>query len=187
MEYVSDYESPLGRVWLAGSEAELTGLWFEGQRFLDATRIAAGTPGESAAIRAAKAWLDRYFAGADPGKVPPLRYSASAFRQAVWAALREIPYGRTVTYGALAARAAARLGVPRLSARAVGGAVGHNPIAILIPCHRVIGADGSLTGYAGGIGRKARLLALEGARDGNRPPLPGTTGRRGKNAGAVNL
>lgn len=162
MEFVSDYASPLGRLWLTGSEAVLTGLAFEGQRFFDTDPVAARPPGEPGAIRAAKAWLDRYFAGETPGEPPPLHYAASAFRQAVWTELREIPYGRTVTYGALAARVAERLGVPRLSPRAVGGAVGHNPIAILIPCHRVIGADGSLTGYAGGIGRKAQLLSLEG-------------------------
>ncbi len=166
MEYASTYDSPLGRLWLAGSEEALTGLWFEGQRFFDAAAIAAGLRGEPGPIRAAKAWLEVYFAGRRPQDPPPLSCPASPFRQAVWAELRQVPYGRTVTYGELAARTAKRLGAARSSARAVGGAVGHNPIAILIPCHRVIGADGSLTGYAGGLERKARLLALEGIRPG---------------------
>lgn len=115
-------------------------------------------------LRIAKAWLDRYFAGEKPEiSALPLCPAGSAFRQAVWQMLCEIPYGEVVTYGDIAQKMAARLGRKTMSSQAVGGAVGHNPISIIIPCHRVVGANGSLTGYAGGVDQKRKLLALEGA------------------------
>lgn len=111
----------------------------------------------------AKRWLDVYFSGKMPDFMPPLHPIGSDFRQEVWALLLQIPYGQTTTYGALAARLAAKHGTAHLSAQAVGGAVGHNPISLIIPCHRVVGASGSLIGYAGGVERKIQLLKLEGA------------------------
>lgn len=164
-----EYESPLGRLTLAAAAQGLCGVWFAGQKYFPALP-APGAPDDRAArhLLAARAWLDRYFAGrCPPPPAPeelPLVPQGSAFRQCVWRLLCQVPYGSTTTYGALAAQAAAQLGRPRLSAQAVGGAVGHNPISLLIPCHRVVGADGSLTGYAGGLDRKAWLLDWEQAR-----------------------
>ena len=109
----------------------------------------------------ARRWLDDYFGGQEPDFTPPLHPAGSAFQQEVWELLRRIPCGQTTTYGALAKQLAAERGLSRMSAQAVGGAVGHNVISIIIPCHRVVGTNGSLTGYAGGIDRKAKLLALE--------------------------
>ena len=116
---------------------------------------------ETPILAAAKGWLDIYFTGREPDFLPPLHPAGSLFQQAVWALLLQIPYGQTVTYGQLAARLAAERGLARMSAQAVGGAVGRNRISLIIPCHRVLGADGSLTGYAGGLDRKAKLLACE--------------------------
>lgn len=158
MEYGYRYASPLGDILLTGDGEALTGLWFEGQAHAPAAaREEKRLPVFDEALR----WLDRYFDGQDPGAPPPIRPEGTAFRRDVWALLLTIPYGQTLTYGELAARLAKQRGLPRLSARAVGGAVGRNPIALMVPCHRVIGADGRLVGYAGGLDRKARLLALE--------------------------
>lgn len=154
------YASPLGTILLAADEEGLTGLWFEGQRGCPNKRLARPT-GEAPALDAARCWLDAYFCGREPDFTPPLHLTGTPFQLAVWALLRQIPYGRTVSYGELA-----RLLTVRSSARAVGGAVGRNPVSLIVPCHRVIGADGSLTGYAGGIDRKRALLALEGAAQG---------------------
>jgi len=148
---------------LAADETGLRGLWFDGQKYfardLSAERIEQNTP----ALTEAKRWLDIYFAGKEPDFLPPLHPAGSTFQQAVWALLLQIPYGQTVTYGELARQLAEKQGRPRMSAQAVGGAVGHNKISIIIPCHRVVGTGGSLTGYAGGIDRKVKLLALEQA------------------------
>ena len=162
--------SPLGKLTLASDGTCLTGLWLEGQRYFDAALEANSQPREDLAVFcAARAWLDRYFAGQQPAICQlPLAPQGSAFRQTVWRLLCQIPYGEVTSYGALAKQAAEVLGRPAGCAQAVGGAVGHNPISIIIPCHRVIGADGSLTGYAGGIEKKAWLLAHE--RDTARPP-----------------
>ena len=157
------YLSPLGRILLAADEEGLTGLWFEGQKYFANGLPADAAEGESVALDAAKRWLDVYFSGREPDFMPPLHPNGSAFRQEVWALLCKIPYGQTTTYGALAAQLAAAHGGKTMSAQAVGGAVGHNTISIIIPCHRVVGASGSLTGYAGGIDKKVRLLELEGA------------------------
>lgn len=157
------YDSPLGGILLAADEIGLRGLWFDGQKY-----FARGLPGECAegdapALSEAKRWLDIYFTGKEPDFLPPLHPVGSPFRQSVWEILLRIPYGKTVTYGEIARRLAEKSGRVRVSAQAVGGAVGHNEISILIPCHRVVGTGGSLTGYAGGIDRKVRLLELEGA------------------------
>lgn len=106
-------------------------------------------------------WLDIYFRGQDPDFLPPMSINATDFRRRVWEILLSIPYGRTMTYGQIARKIASERGIDRMSAQAVGNAVGHNPVALIIPCHRVIGSDGSLTGYAGGIDRKRSLLEME--------------------------
>lgn len=154
------YESPLGTLTIAEENGAITGLWLPGQKYFPQT---LPPKGDSSALNQAKAWLDRYFRGQNPD-IHELRLAPAGtpFRQAVWQLLLEIPYGETTTYAALAARLAAGRGIPHMSAQAVGGAVGHNPISILIPCHRVVGTDGSLTGYAGGVEKKAWLLQLEG-------------------------
>lgn len=162
MELTHRYASPLGGITMACDSGVLTGLWFDGQKHFGEGLCDDYAEGESPAFELADRWLDRYFSGQQPDFTPPLRPRGSAFRRAVWEALLSIPYGRTATYGEIARTVAARMGLARMSAQAVGGAVGHNPIALIIPCHRVVGKNGSLTGYAGGIERKARLLTLEG-------------------------
>ncbi len=164
MIYTSIYESPLGPLLLASEGESLTGLWLPGQKY-----YAAGLPEDAAedpsqsALRAAAEWLDAYFAGQRPDpRALTLAPGGSGFQRLVWELLRDIPYGETATYGALAAKAETLLG-RKTSARAVGAAVGRNPISILIPCHRVLGADRSLTGYAGGLDKKEWLLRHEGA------------------------
>ena len=161
MVSICHYESPLGGVLLAADEIGLTGLWFDGQksfaRGLPADRVERETP----ALLEAKRWLDIYFSGKEPDFTPPLHPIGSAFRQSVWEILLQIPYGKTKTYGEIARQLSEKMGLSRMSAQAVGGAVGHNEISIIIPCHRVVGANGSLTGYAGGIEKKGKLLELE--------------------------
>ena len=164
MYYFTTYPSPVGRLTLACDGNSLTGLWIEGQKYFGGTLpMEAVERDDLPVFRTAKAWLDEYF----QGKQPPiselsLRPMGSKFRQTVWEILCELPYGEVTTYGEIAQRAASRLGRETMSSQAVGGAVGHNPISIIIPCHRVVGAGGSLTGYAGGIARKIKLLELEG-------------------------
>lgn len=165
MVWTTRYASPLGQLTLAGDEENLVGLWIEGQKYFAGTLEGEGAanPGLPVFTLAAK-WLDAYFAGEKPAcSALPLAPAGSGFRKTVWEILCEIPYGCCVTYAAIAQKAAARLGKPHMSGQAVGGAVGHNPISIIIPCHRVVGAGGSLTGYAGGIAKKVWLLEHEGA------------------------
>lgn len=163
MLFTHRYASPLGGITMCADGEALTGLWFDGQRFFP-DALPPERPDENLPVFAlADRWLDAYFSGRRPESTPPLHLRASAFRVTVWEALLSIPYGQTTTYGALAGRVAARLGTARVSAQAVGGAVARNPVSLIVPCHRVVGADGSLTGYAGGIEKKRRLLALEGA------------------------
>ena len=163
MIHTQHYESPLGGILLAADETGLTGLWFDGEKYYADNLAAEHEARDTQALGAAKRWLDVYFAGKEPDFLPPLHPIGSAFRQEVWQLLLEIPYGQTTTYGALARRLAERRGLRHMSAQAVGGAVGHNEISILIPCHRVVGTSGSLTGYAGGIDKKLLLLRLEQA------------------------
>ena len=159
MDCIHYYDSPLGRIMMAGSGEALTGLWFAGQKYFAETLATGYTEKEIPVLSGTKRWLDLYFSGKVPDFTPPLEMRGSAFRRAVWEILLSIPYGRTVTYGEVAGRIAGRKG----AAQAVGGAVGHNPVSLIIPCHRVIGADGSLTGYAGGTDRKTCLLRMEQA------------------------
>lgn len=174
MRYVRHCDSPLGGLLLASDGAALTGLWLDGAKYYAAGLDQAAVERETPALTAALRWLDVYFSGRSPGFTPPLRPAGTPFQQAVWALLLEIPYGQTATYGEIAGRLARQSG-RRASARAVGGAVGRNPISLVIPCHRVVGAGGSLTGYAGGVEKKLRLLALEGADAGRlRAPQKGS-------------
>ncbi len=184
MIYTMEYRSPVGVLTLAGDEAHVTGLWIAGQKYFGAT-----LPGEAVAVKPesmvsseplsvqgsvmkldsptalaqAAAWLDQYFAGEKPSpRELPLAPASSAFRQTVWNILCDIPCGEVTTYREIAKKTAAALGLASMSAQAVGGAVAHNPISIIIPCHRVVGTNGSLTGYAGGLVAKQYLLAHEG-------------------------
>jgi methylated-DNA-[protein]-cysteine S-methyltransferase len=162
MLYRNNYRSPLGEILLAADEEGLTGLWFmENQKHmgegLSENAVRRSLPVFDETAR----WLDLYFSGKDPGFTPQLHLTGSAFRRRVGEIMLEIPYGETTTYGEIARRIAAERGISRMSSRAVGGAVGRNPISLIIPCHRVIGSDGSLTGYGGGLERKAALLRLE--------------------------
>ena len=154
-QYRARMDTPLGRMTATGDGIALTGLWFDGQAHFPDLRDTV-PDAEQPVFRRTAEWLAAYFAGVQPDSDIPLAPAGTAFRQAVWAVLRTVPYGTTVTYGAIAAQLAAPHG-----AQAVGRAVGHNPVSLLIPCHRVVGANGALTGYAGGLARKAQLLALE--------------------------
>lgn len=163
MIYTSKYTSPLGGILLAADEVGLRGLWFDGQKYFARDLPDERTERETPVLSEAKRWLDLYFGGQEPDFLPPLHPVGTPFRQAVWEILLRIPYGKTVTYGEISKQLAEKMGLERMSAQAVGGAVGHNEISIIIPCHRVVGSNGSLTGYAGGIDRKIKLLELEHA------------------------
>ncbi len=165
MIYTTNYESPVGKILLAAKNNAIVGLFIEGQKyFLAALREDMTDNGEIPVFKQAKNWLDRYFAGEKPSvKELPLAPEGSDFRKAVWQILCDIPYGKTIAYSDIAKKIAVNYGIERMSAQAVGGAVGHNPVSIIIPCHRVVGKNGSLTGYAGGIEIKKKLLILEGA------------------------
>ncbi len=163
MEYLKFVSSPLGRILLSSDGEALTGLWFEGQKYYGAKLPALREERQVPVFEQAEAWLAEYFAGSAPDFTPPLSPRGTPFQKEVWELLLAVPFGRTVTYGDIAAVLARRRGLPRFSAQAVGSAVGHNPVSLIIPCHRVVGADGSLTGYAGGLEKKERLLAMEGS------------------------
>lgn len=163
MTYIQHYASPLGGILLAANDIGLTGLWFDGQKYYADTLPAEHIERETPILTDAKRWLDVYFTGNEPDFKPPLHPVGSAFRQKVWKLLLQIPYGQAVTYGELARQLAEKQGAEHMSAQAVGCAVGHNPISLIIPCHRVVGTHGSLTGYAGGIDKKIMLLELEHA------------------------
>ena len=164
MYYYYDYHSPVGKLMIASDEKNIVGLWLEGQKyFMDVLEEKAYQEKETEVIRLAKNWLDRYFNGEKPEiNELPIEFIGSDFRIQVWKILSEIPYGKVITYGDIAKQIAVKKGTPKMSAQAVGGAVGRNPISIIIPCHRVVGADGSLTGYSGGVKVKTKLLELEG-------------------------
>lgn len=163
MELTTRYDSPLGRILLAADGEGLTGLWFEGGKYFAAGLGPDSREGDTPALEAAKRWLDTYFSGGVPDFLPALHLRGTPFQLDVWALLLGIPYGKTTSYGELARKLSARRGLRRMSAQAIGGAVGRNPVSIIVPCHRVVGAGGGLTGYAGGIEKKAALLRLEGA------------------------
>lgn len=158
MHTLAHYDSPIGRLLLAADETALIGCWFEGQKYYAAGLDENAAEGDSPILEQAAAWLDAYFAGRRPGRTPPLRFEleCTPFRMNVWQALLMCSYGTATTYGHLAKMCRGA------NARSVGGAVSRNPISIFVPCHRVLGADGSLTGYAGGPERKRFLLELEG-------------------------
>ena len=162
MQYTSTYESPLGEILLAADDVGLTGLWFDQEKYYALNLASEHEPRETPAILEAKRWLDVYFTGQEPDFLPPLHMLGTPFQKDVWQILLTIPYGQTTTYGEIARRLAQQRGLARMSAQAVGGAVGHNEISVIIPCHRVVGTNGSLTGYAGGIAKKMYLLKLEG-------------------------
>ena len=161
MEYIYHYDSPLGGITMASDGKALTGLWFDGQKYfgngLDKDVRKDILPVFDQTVQ----WLNIYFSGKAPGFTPPLNMKTTPFRKEVWEILLTIPFGRTMTYGEIADKIARQNGLSRMSAQAVGQAVGHNAISLIIPCHRVVGANGSLTGYAGGIDKKVKLLALE--------------------------
>lgn len=164
MYYSTKYKSPVGMLTLACDGARLNGLWMEGQKYFGDTIPEKMTPKDDIPVfYAAKEWLDEYFAGKKPAisrlALAPI---GGEFRREVWRILTEIPYGHVITYGDIARKLAAKKGKKTMSAQAVGGAVGHNPISIIIPCHRVVGSNGSLTGFSGGISKKIKLLELEG-------------------------
>ena len=162
MQYTAAYQSSVGDVLLAADETGLTGLWFEGEKFYALSLDPEHEERETPIFAITRRWLDIYFSGHEPDFMPPVHMIGSEFRRCVWELLLRIPYGTTITYGDLARQVARRRGLRRMSAQAVGGAVGHNEISIIVPCHRVVGTNGSLTGYAGGVDKKRRLLELEG-------------------------
>lgn len=161
--YIYGYQSPLGNMTMASDGECLTGLWFDGQKHFASTLSSDYEERFLPVFKETAGWLDCYFGGHAPGFIPPLRPSGTPFRLSVWRLLSEIPYGNVTTYKAIAEELRVQTGKDRMSARAVGGAIGHNPISIIIPCHRVIGSDGAMTGYAGGVSIKEKLLRLEHA------------------------
>lgn len=168
MIFTTEYNSPLGIITLACDEKALVGSWFNGQKYFGSGLLEKRVSKETALLQQGKQWLDIYFSGRKPDFLPPLCYDSTPFRKKVYDILLTIPYGKTMTYGDIAAYIAGEMGIPHMSAQAVGGAVGHNPISLFIPCHRVVGANGNLTGYAGGLERKVKLLEMErhlGIRD----------------------
>lgn len=161
MLYIDHYDSPLGGMTIASNGSEMTGLWFEGQKYFGDTLSGEYKEKALPVFKETRKWLDIYFGGHDPGFTPPLKLETTPFRKAVWQILLTIPFGQTMTYGEIANHIAKQKGLAKMSAQAVGGAVGHNAISIIIPCHRVVGTNGSLTGYAGGMEKKVQLLTLE--------------------------
>jgi len=161
MQYLKKYESPLGVITLASDGTYLTALWFDGQKYdrdiMEKDAVWEDVPVLDETVK----WLDIYFGGGVPDFTPPIKMFGSEFYKTVGQIMLEIPYGKTTTYGDIAKETAKRLGKEKMSAQAVGGAVGHNSISVIIPCHRVVGATGSLTGYAGGIEKKIKLLEIE--------------------------
>ncbi len=167
MEYIHHYVSPLGGITTASDGTALTGLWFDGQKYFADSLDTGYEEKDLPIFEQADRWLDIYFSGKAPDFTPPLHMKTTEFRKAVWEIMLTIPFGKTMTYGEIADKIAKQKGISRMSAQAVGGAVGHNSISLIIPCHRVVGTNGSLTGYAGGIDKKVKLLELEGANMGN--------------------
>ena len=163
MTYRESYESPLGRMIMVSDGTALTALAFQGQKYYE-----KAVPWEAEEARLpifdhTGQWLDIYFSGQEPTFTPTIATKGTLFQEEVWEILKKIPYGQVVSYGEIAAAIAKSRGLKRMSAQAVGGAVGHNPVSVIIPCHRVVGTNGHLTGYAGGLDKKEELLRLERA------------------------
>lgn len=173
MYYKTEYNSPIGKLMIASDGENIVGLWMEGQKyFANAIKNEVIVEEDLPVFKKTKEWLDRYFEGKKPSiDELPLTPIGSPFRQKIWNMLCEIPYGKVITYGDIAKRIAKLENIESMPSQAVGGAVGHNPISIIIPCHRVVGSGGSLTGYAGGIDKKVRLLEHEGC-DMNKFKIP---------------
>ncbi len=161
MQYITHYKSPIGNITLAADDIGLTGLWFDGQKYFAFSLGSEHCEKNTPVLELAIDWLNVYFSGKGPDFTVPMHMIGSDFQMEVWEILCAIPYGKTTTYGEIARQLAAKHNVPRMSAQAVGGAVGRNNISIIVPCHRVVGSSGSLTGYAGGIDKKVKLLELE--------------------------
>lgn len=161
MQYTNTYQSPVGEILLACDETGMTGLWFAGEKFYALSLDSEHEEKEMPVFDDTKRWLTIYFSGKEPDFMPKLHMIGSPFQLSVWKILRQIPYGHTTTYGEIAEQIAEERGLSRMSAQAAGGAVGHNEISVIVPCHRVVGSNGSLTGYAGGIDKKAEMLRLE--------------------------
>lgn len=161
MQYTHRYESSLGGIFLTCDDEGLTGLWFDGQKYFAKGIDLEHEEREHPIFEQTCRWLDIYFSGQEPNFLPPLHLIGSPFRLGVWEVLCRIPYGKTMTYGEISQIIAQQKGLPHMSAQAVGGAVGHNPVSVIVPCHRVVGTNGSLTGYAGGVDKKIKLLELE--------------------------
>ena len=161
MDFTHRFNSPLGGITMASDGEALTGLWFDGQKYFAASLEKEHEERMLPVFDLADKWLNLYFSGSEPGFLPPLLMRTTEFRKTVWEILLSIPYGKTMTYGEIADRIAAGRGLSRMSAQAVGGAIAHNAISLMIPCHRVVGMDGSLTGYAGGLEKKIWLLEME--------------------------
>lgn len=164
MDYIHHYTSPIGQITMASDGRALVGLWFDGQKYFADTLDCSASMAEAdlPIFKLTDEWLDIYFSGKAPDFTPPLEMRTTPFRKAVWEIMLTIPFGQTMTYGQIAEQIARRRGLAKMSAQAVGGAVGHNSISLIIPCHRVLGAHGALTGYAGGLDKKHHLLMLEG-------------------------
>lgn len=162
MDYIYHYQSFLGGITMASDGTHLIGLWFDGQKYFSDSLQGPVQEKSLPVFKDTCRWLDTYFSGKDPGFTPPIAMRTTPFRKQVWEIMLQIPYGRTLTYGEIADKIASKRGIKKMSAQAVGGAVGHNSISLIIPCHRVIGSGGNLTGYAGGIKTKIKLLNLEG-------------------------
>ena len=163
MEHIYHYKSPLGGITVASNGKVITGLWFDGQKYFADTLDKNHKESQLPVFEQAKEWLDIYFSGKSPDFTPQICMKTTEFRKTVWKIMLEIPYGKIITYGEIAKKIAEEKGLAKMSAQAVGNAVGHNAISIIIPCHRVIGANGKLTGYAGGLDKKIKLLELEKA------------------------
>lgn len=165
MKYKCFYESPIGKIILSSNGIDITGLWFDSSRFIDKLNMIEFNINEELEVfRMTKLWLDRYFNGEEPNPEEiPIELEGSDFSLKVWEKLKGIPYGNTVTYGDIAKQISKENNLEKMSAQAVGHAVGYNPISIIVPCHRVVGAKGNLTGYGGGLDKKIELLKIEKA------------------------
>ncbi len=163
MIYTYYYNSPLGKITMASDGSSLIGLWFDGQKYFKDNIMGKSEEKKLEIFEQTSKWLDIYFSGKEPAFTPKIKLTGTPFRNEVAKIMLMIPYGKTMTYGKIAQKIAKQKGIDKMSAQAVGSAVGHNSISIIIPCHRVIGTNGSLTGYAGGIDRKIKLLKIEKA------------------------